>query len=200
MRFFAIFTLSVFVLLLSGCAVKEPQIKPYNYTLDPVVSIKRYTQSNNDVLKIGRIEGSNGLNTRSILYKKDGALQPYKYGIWSEMPSSRLQYLIAEALQDQHQFHSTVTSTSMAMSNLILEPILQEFEEVFSAENKSHVHVGIRFRLVDIKTGQVINSTKISSKKEVTNKNGAQGTVEAFNGATSEVIEALSLWLNDIRK
>jgi cholesterol transport system auxiliary component len=46
----------------------------------------------------------------------------------------------------------------------------------------------------------VLGSIKLSSKKEVTNTNGAAGTVEAFNAATAEVIKSLSLWINEVRK
>ena len=87
----------------------------------------------------------------------------------------------------------------MATSNLMLEPILQNFEEVFTEDN-SYVHVSLRFRLIETKSGEVLASIRLSSKKEVTNTNGAAGTVETFNLATAEVIKNLSLWINEARK
>lgn len=187
------------ILLLSGCSIKETNIKPSSYTIDPIVKLERFAISNNDVIKVARIDGPSGLNTRAILYKKEGALQPYKYGNWSESPSLKLQHLITEALQDQHHFNAVVLGSSMATNNLTLEPLLQNFEEVFEDDN-SYVHVSLRFRLVDVKSGEVLASVKLTSKKTVTNTNGAAGTVEAFNLATAEIIKSLSIWINEARR
>lgn len=188
------------LLLFSGCSVKETTLKPYNYTLEPMLKLESFSVHNNDVLKVSYIDAPSGLNSRAIAYKKDGALQPYKYGTWSETPPLKLQYLITEALQDQHHFESVISGTSMASNNLVLEPVLQNFEEIFRENGTSYVYVSIRFRLVEIKTGEVIGSIKLSSKKDVTNTNGAAGAVEAFNIATADVIKSLSLWINEVRK
>lgn len=188
------------LMLLSGCSVKEASLKPYSYTLEPMLKLERFSEHNKDVLKVAYIDAPSGLNTRAILYKKDGAMQPYKYGTWSETPPLKLQHLITEALMDQHHFSSVIAGTSMASNNLVLEPILQNFEEVFREDGSSYVYVSLRFRVVEIKSGEVLGSVKLSSKKEVTNTNGAAGTVEAFNAATAEVIKSLSLWINEVRK
>lgn len=188
------------LMLLSGCSVKETSLKPYSYTLEPMLKLERFSEHNKDVLKVAYIDTPSGLNTRAILYKKDGAMQPYKYGTWSETPPLKLQHLITEALMDQHHFSSVIAGTSMASNNLVLEPILQNFEEVFREDGSSYVYVSLRFRVVEIKSGEVLGSVKLSSKKDVTNTNGAAGTVEAFNAATAEVIKSLSLWINEVRK
>jgi len=187
-------------LLFGGCSVKETTLKPYTYGLDPVVKLERFSQSNGDVVKVARIDSSSGLNSRAILYKKEGATQPYKYGTWNETPPLRLQYLITEALQDQNHFTSVISGTSMASNNLVLEPVLQNFEEIFAEDGSSHVFVAIRFRLIELKNGTVLGTIRLFSKKEVTNTQGAAGTVEAFNEASSDVIKALALWINEVRK
>lgn len=188
------------LLLFSGCSIKETTLKPYNYTLEPMLKLESFSVHNNDVLKVAYIDAPSGLNSRAIAYKKDGAMLPYKYGTWSETPPLKLQYLITEALQDQHHFGSVISGTSMASNNLVLEPVLQNFEEVFRENGTSYVFVSIRFRLVEIKTGEVLGSIKLSSKKDVTNTNGAAGAVEAFNIVTADVIKSLSLWINEVRK
>lgn len=188
------------LMLFSGCSIKETSLKPYSYTLEPMLKLERFSEHNKDVLKVAYIDAPSGLNTRAILYKKDGAMQPYKYGTWSETPPLKLQHLITEALMDQHHFSSVIAGTSMASNNLVLEPILQNFEEVFREDGSSYVYVSLRFRVVEIKSGEVLGSVKLSSKKDVTNTNGAAGTVEAFNAATAEVIKSLSLWINEVRK
>lgn len=188
------------LLLLGGCSAKDATLKPYNYTLEPMMKLERFSVANHDVLKVAYIDAPSGLNSRAIIYKKEGAMLPYKYGTWSETPPLKLQYLITEALQDQHHFGSVISGTSMASNNLVLEPIIQNFEEIFREDGTSYVHVSIRFRLVEIKTGEVLGSIKLSSKKDVTNTHGAEGTVEAFNAATADVIKSLSIWINELRK
>lgn len=188
------------LLLLGGCSAKDATLKPYNYTLEPMIKLERLSVANHDVLKVAYIDAPSGLNSRAIIYKKEGAMLPYKYGTWSETPPLKLQYLITEALQDQHHFGSVISGTSMASNNLVLEPIIQNFEEVFREDGTSYVHASIRFRLVEIKTGEVLGSIKLSSKKDVTNTHGAEGAVEAFNAATADVIQSLSIWINELRK
>lgn len=197
MKYLWIFPL---IVLMGGCSIKDTSTKPYNYSLEPMVTLSRFSQHTSDVLKIARIDAPSALNSRAILYKKDGAMLPYKYGTWSDTPSLKLQYLIAEALQDQNHFESVISGTSLASNNLVLESVLQNFEEVFEEnDTSSYVYVKIRFRLVDLKSGEVLGTTRIASKKVVTNTNGAAGTVEAFDAATKEVIEHLALWINQVR-
>ena len=62
------------LLFLSGCSVKESAIKPYNYSLEPMVKLERFSTPNNDVLKVARVDTTSGLNSRAILYKKEGAI------------------------------------------------------------------------------------------------------------------------------
>lgn len=188
------------LILLSGCGVKETTLKPYSYALEPVVKLERFSQPNSDVVKVARIDAPSGLNSRAILYKKEGAMQSYKYGLWNETPPLKLQHLITEALQDQNHFTSVISGTSMASNNLVLEPVLQNFEEVFGEDGKSHVLVALRFRLIELKSGEVLGTIRLFSKREVTNTNGAVGAVEAFNEASADVIKNLSLWINEVRK
>lgn len=188
------------LILLSGCGVKETTLRPYSYSLEPAIKLERFSQPNGDVVKVARIDGPSGLNSRAILYTKEGAMQPYKYGVWNETPPLKLQHLITEALQDQNHFTSVISGTSMASNNLVLEPVLQNFEEVFGEDGRSHVFVALRFRLIELKSGNVLGTIRIFSKKEVTNTNGAVGAVEAFNAATADVITNLSFWINEVRK
>ncbi len=62
------------LLFLSGCSVKESAIKPYNYSLEPIVKLERFNTPNTDVLKVARVDATSGLNSRAILYKKEGAM------------------------------------------------------------------------------------------------------------------------------
>ncbi len=199
MKIFGFLSLVFILLSVSGCSFKETNLKPYTYSLEPMVHLTRANAPTRDVLKIARIDAPSGLNSRAILYKQEGAMLPYKYGTWSETPPLKLQYLIAEALQDQNHFESVISGTSMASNNLVLESVLQNFEEVFDANDNSYVYVNIRFRLIDIKSGNVLGTTRIASKKTVTKQNGAEGTVEAFNLASKEVIEQLAAWINTVR-
>ena len=185
--------------ILTGCGIKETTLKPQSYALEPHVKLSRFSNPTKDVLKIARIDANSGLNTRAILYKKEGALLPYKYGTWSETPSLKLQYLITEALQDQNHFTAVVSGTSMASNTLVLEPVLANFEEVFKEDGTSYINVVLRARLIEVKSGNVLGSKKFSHQKEVTNTNGAQGSVEAFDAATAALIQELCVWVSSVR-
>jgi len=125
-------------------------------------------------------------------------LKPYKYGRWSELPSTRLQEIFIESIEKQKIFRATVSSRSFAMADLILESNLENFEEVYK-DDKSFVLVSIRFRLIDRQGADVIDSMLIESAYPVEHKE-AKGVVLAYNKAVEKVIVDLNGWLHEKSK
>ncbi|WP_024954869.1 ABC-type transport auxiliary lipoprotein family protein [Sulfurospirillum arcachonense] len=191
-----IWSLLVLLLAFSGCSMKEVTKRADNYRLEPKNSLHVNDKSVDKVLRVQRVEGDSAVMTRAILYKKDGALKPYKYGRWSELLSTRLQEVFTEAIESQNIFKATVSSRSFAIADLILESNLENFEELYSAD-KSAVHVKIRFRLIERKRAKVLGSILINKVVQVEDR-GASGVVKAFNKATQEVVKDLSRWLNEL--
>jgi len=188
----------VAILLFTGCSIKDIEIKPSNYRLEPNYPLHVDKSNDKRVLRVQRVEGDSAVMTRSILYKKDGALKPYKYGRWSELPSTRLQEIFIESIEKQKIFKATVSSRSYAMADLILESSLENFEEVFK-DDKSYVHVKIRFRLIT-RTGAKILGSKLIDSTYVVEQKEASGVVLAFNKAVEKVVVDLIGWLNEERK
>lgn len=185
------------VFFLSGCSIKTIEVKANDYRLETQSILHVSKKSDARVLRVQRVEGDNAVMTRSILYKQDGALKPYKYGRWSEFPSTRLQQIFTETLEAQGLFSATVSSSSIAAVDLILESSLQNFEEVYEDE-KSFVHVKLRFRLIQRKDIKILGSISLDSKVQVKEK-GASGVVLAFNAATENIVKDLTMWLNEIK-
>jgi len=188
----------VAILLFTGCSLKDIEIKPSNYRLEPNYPLHVKKSKDDRVLRVQRVEGDSAVMTRSILYKKDGALKPYKYGRWSELPATRLQEIFVESIEKQKIFRATVSSRSYAMADLILESSLENFEEVYK-DNKSYVHVSVRFRLIE-RTGANIVGSKLLEATYVVEKKEASGVVLAFNSAVEKIVIDLIGWLNEQRK
>ncbi len=188
----------VAILLFTGCSLKDIEIKPSNYRLEPNYPLHVKKSKDDRVLRVQRVEGDSSVMTRSILYKKDGALKPYKYGRWSELPATRLQEIFVESIEKQKIFRATVSSRSYAMADLILESSLENFEEVYK-EDKSYVHVSVRFRLIE-RTGANIVGSKLLEATYVVEKKEASGVVLAFNSAVEKIVIDLIGWLNEQRK
>ena len=186
------------VLLFTGCSMKNIEKRPQNYRLEPQHSLHVKKHQDDRVLRVQRVEGDSAVMTRSILYKKDGALKPYKYGRWSELPATRLQEIFTEAIESQKIFKATVNSRSFALADLILESSLENFEELYSVQSSS-VHVKIRFRLIQRKRGKVLDTVLIDVVKPVEQK-GASGVVLAFNSAVEELVAKLGEWLDEQSK
>jgi cholesterol transport system auxiliary component len=185
------------VFFLSGCGIKTTEAKTNGYRLEPQSILHVSKKSDTRVLRVQRVEGDNAVMTRSILYKQDGALNPYKYGRWSEFPSTRLQQIFTESLEAQGLFMATVPSNSLAAVDLVLESSLQNFEEVYEDE-KSFVHVKLRFRLIQRKDTKILGSISLDSHVQVKEK-GAGGVVLALNEATENIIQDLIMWLKKIK-
>ncbi len=183
----------VAILLFAGCSMKDVDIRPSNYRLEPNYPLQVNHSKDDRVLRVQRVEGDSAVMTRSILYKKDGALKPYKYGRWSELPATRLQEIFIESIEQQKIFKATVSSRSYAMADLILESSLENFEEVYK-NDKSYVHVKIRFRLIT-RTGAKILGSKLVDSTYVVEQKEASGVVLAFNKAVEKVVIDLMGWL-----
>jgi len=196
MRIFLSFVLLLFVF--SGCSLKNVEVRPSNYRLEPTYPLSVSDIKDNRILRVQRVEGDSSVMTRSILYKKDGALKPYKYGRWSELPSTRLQNIFIESIEKQKIFRATVSSRSFAMADLILESNLENFEEIY-IDNKSFVHISIRFRLIKRNGADIIGSVLVDKMYLVENK-GSRGVVIAFNKAMKNVVTDLVGWLHEKSK
>jgi len=185
----------VVVLFFTGCSIKDIETRPLNYRLEPSYPLLVNHSKDDRVLRVQRVEGDSAVMTRSILYKKDGALKPYKYGRWSELLATRLQEIFIESIEQQKIFKATVSSRSYAMADLILESSLENFEEVYEGD-KPYVHVKIRFRLVTRVGAKILGSKLIDSTYLVEQKE-ASGVVLAFNKAVEKVVVDLIGWLNE---
>lgn len=193
-----IFSFIITALIFSGCSLKDVQIKPSNYRLEPIYPLSSSEIKDNRVLRVQRVEGDSSVITRAILFKKDGALKPYKYGRWSELPATRLQEIFIESIEKQKIFKATVSSRSFAMADLILESDLENFEEVY-IDDGSYVHVSIRFRLIQRNGADILGSFLVDSTYPVSEK-GASGVVVAFNKAVEKVTIDLTRWLYERTK
>lgn len=185
----------VVVLFFTGCSIKDIETRPLNYRLEPSYLLLVNHSKDDRVLRVQRVEGDSAVMTRSILYKKDGALKPYKYGRWSELLATRLQEIFIESIEQQKIFKATVSNRSYAMADLILESSLENFEEVYEGD-KPYVHVKIRFRLVTRVGAKILGSKLIDSTYLVEQKE-ASGVVLAFNKAVEKVVVDLIGWLNE---
>jgi len=186
------------IVFLGGCGLKRVDMRPLNYRLEPQYPLQVNQTNNEKVLRIQRVEGDSTVMTRSILYKQDGALQPYKYARWSELPSTRLQEIFIESIEKQKIFRATVSSRSFAMAHLLLESDLENFEQVFK-DGKSYIHINIRFRLIKRNNAELIDSHLIDSVYPIKQKD-IQGVIFAYNKAVEQVIVDLIGWLNEESK
>jgi cholesterol transport system auxiliary component len=183
--------------IFSGCSIKNIETKADDYRLEPTLSVSLSDKKDERILRVQRVEGDKAVITRSILYKQNGALNPYKYGRWSELPSTRLQQIFVESLEVQKIFTATVAANSLADADLVLESTLQNFEEVVEGE-KSFVHVKLRFRLIQRKDAKILGSISLDSLTNVTQL-GASGVVLALNESVGTIINDLSTWLKEIK-
>ena len=193
-----LFILALVLAVFSGCSIKNVDVQPDTYRLEPTYPLSVNEAKDNRVLRVQRVEGDSVVMTRSILYKKDGALKPYKYGKWSELLATRLQEIFTESIEKQKIFRSTVSSRSFAVADLILESSVENFEEIYKKE-RSFVHVKIRFRLIQRKGARVMSSFLVNADYPI-EKKGAKGVVFAFNKAVEKVIVDLNGWLHEQSK
>lgn len=185
------------IFLLGGCAIKEEQQYPKQFRLQ--ISLKKQNLRNiplNSVLKVQRISGESTALSRAVLYTDGVTLMPFRYAKWSELPSTRLQEIFAESLEQSNIFQAVITSRSHALADFLLEGTLYHFEEEYLSDGQARVHVALRFYLVERKSSKIMASKLFEMRQIVKGKN-TNATVSAFNAALTKISDSLNRWVNE---
>ncbi len=192
MKYILIF-LPLFLFL--GCTTKVPVATKYK--IDSIIDIKAAKNSTclDDSLKIMQSFSSNMLMSSDMYYVEDkNKIYAYSLAQWAKTPNRTVSSEYFKMLRELKIFKAVLDSKSRTKTTLILESKLEDYMQYFEYNfSKSYVIVSINLTLVDAVTSKVI-ATKVFKSKVDVNSMDAEGGVEAFNIALSEVLKNSSFW------
>lgn len=186
----------IIAFVFSACSFKEVEKTPQSYRLENQKASTVFSSQDKRVILVQNIGGDSVALSKSIIYNEKGALRPYKYSRWSELPAIRLQQLIIQSFEKRHLFQAAIPNISLAKSDLVLESELSQFEQVFEGQ-KSYVQMQLDVRVIEKKDLKILGVKSLHVKIPVEGTT-THDTIESFNKATSEVITQLGDWIKGI--
>lgn len=191
--------LVVVPLLIAGCSTQTPPMSEYilsspSLTPSPVESVIPYT------LKMAPPKARPSLISKLFYYREgDNRIGSYLYSQWVDTPAAMLDRLLYTSLQQNRLFDTTLSSSSNASGDLVLESMLHDFSHRIDSSGHSLGEIDITYTLIDTKTKKVIGSKRFTASSPAPTVD-AQGGVIALDRAATRIIEQCTGWLNLITK
>ncbi len=199
-RFSVLLTLSFFSLFLFSCTLMKPLPPVSVYTISPHsfegCGQKARQGCMDSVLKLAPMMSSQSLDSTAILYRdRHYGLNSYAFSRWSDSPSSMLEILFANALDQASVFMAVVPPVSGAGYDLLLESRLIDCTLHLDTEKGPEGVVSVEFFLIEADTGRLLAKTSLTASEPAASPVAADA-VSALNRAAGRVAEALSQWLS----
>ena len=188
----------ILLFLISGCATVKPSVAEYKIVTKSLDSLKSSICKDRS-LKIAQAFSPSSLNSLNMDYMDpSGKIFSYTQSQWQESPTDAITLELLKSIRSAEIFSSVETSRSRSKSSWILETNIEEFLQFYKEDFKSsYVNIVITISIVDSKTNGVVASKTFNSTVD-TKTLDAQGGVEAFDEALSQILSQNIEWLGGI--
>lgn len=181
------------VVLLAGCIVPEPGVRPTAYDFGqlpaPAPGAEAATMP---VLEIAEVRAPRHLESTYVYYRlvfSDAqAPRPYVDSRWTMPPSQ----LIAQRLKSRLSQGAYVLGPEDAHADLELAVELEQFDQVFDTHDASRGVVRLRASL--IRDRRLVAQQSFAVERPAASADAAGG-VHALTQATDAALESLAIWL-----
>ncbi len=196
-----IISISLFILLLSGCSTLTSPITEYK--IHTQIAKKSFNKNacSNKTLKISQAFASNSLMSLSMKYMQGDDKQfAYSESQWTDSPNRALTLQILKSLKNTDLFKSVQISQSISKNDWILEINIEDFMQYFSEDfSKSYVKTVICLTLIDSNSRGVVATKTFSSRVQAKTLD-AKGGVDALNKALQDVLTQDIDWFSEMCK
>jgi cholesterol transport system auxiliary component len=190
-------TLSFASLLLTGCLSAHDIVKTH-YTLTPIDrNLQLPTQHPNTTLQVAAIGAPQWLNSLNIYYQLQyqdtETISFYSRAQWISAPPQLVLRMLENTLS-KGTWKAVIGPDSNESADLILHVQLLEFQQIFTAPDKSYGALSARVTLSDNHTNRVIAQTEMDYKVPAPHAD-VDGGVEALNRAVNKLMASIPQWL-----
>lgn len=170
-----------------------------NYVLeDAAISVPRTPITDPRTLLVPDTLGTAFYDGDNLVYSAaPGTRAHYRYARWTERPSKRFADLLRARLDAKSGFAAVSSASGQVHGNLLLDTDLTEFYHD-ARTSPGNVHMVLRADLVDLKS-RVLISRKQFVQRIALSSYDAQGAAQAFNRASSQVLDELVAWLAEAK-
>lgn len=139
------------------------------------------------------------INSRKIIFSDNPSVRSYyQLAQWVEPPADRWTLLLTERLRKSEGFTGVALLGSSSLGELQINTELLEFYHDTS-NMPGKVLVRVNGELIDTKNREIIAQKQFTKTLDVESYS-AQGAVDAFSKAVSEILDEISLWVLDKAK
>ena len=187
----------LFSLIVSGCSLQTsvPAASKYMLTVNVKSDVVATSNFSEKVVRIGQMESSTILNSRSIYYDTDeGRSYSYTKARWMESIPKQLTSLLMLSVTKTEIFKDVLPSRSLAKNDLILESSIYTFSQTIHEVGTSTLQITMKVRLVEQYSRNIIAS-KLFEFKEDGVSGDSEGVVTGYNMLTTKLLEAINRWL-----
>jgi len=193
---------SIQILLLSlivgGCSLQTTVPASSKYMLNVEIENSSVSASNfnEKVIRVGQVESSPILNTRSIYYRVDGG-RSYSYtkARWMEDVPKQLTNLLMLSVTKTNIFKDVIPFRSLAKNDLILESSLYTFTQTIHEDGTSTLKLAVKIRLVEQYSRKIIAS-KLFEYQQDDVSGDAEGATTGYSVLTTKLLHDVNQWLS----
>jgi len=186
-------------LIISGCSLQTTVPASSKYLLNVDVTCKPVVKSSfsDKVIRIGQMESSAILSTRSIYYSVDeGRSYSYTKARWMETVPKQLTNLMMLSLTKTAIFKDVIPFRSLANNDLILESSLYTFTQTIHEDGTSSLQITMKVRLVEQYSRKIVAS-KLFEFKEDGVSGDAKGAIAGYSRLTTKLLKDVNTWLEE---
>jgi len=187
----------VLSLIAGGCSLQTsvPAASKHmlNVTLD--TQAVKTSSFSDKVIRIGQMESSAILNTRSIYYDVDaGRSYSYTKARWMESVPKQLTSLMMLSITKTAIFKDVLPVRSLAKNDFILESSLYTFSQTIHDDGTSTLLITMKVRLVEQYSRKIIASKLFELQEDGVNGD-SEGATAGYSLLITKLLEDVNKWL-----
>ena len=180
------------LLLLTGCIVPEPAVRPATYDLGNPAAIPAATEQKRPVLVVAEVQAPHQLDSSYMFYRLAYAnsqeQKPYAQSRWAMPPAQLIQLRMKNRLSAVF----AIVSAGDAVQAPVLKVDLEAFDQTFASKDSSQGVLRLRASL--IRNRQLLAQKSFAVERPAPTADAAGG-VQALTQATDVVLGELMDWV-----
>jgi cholesterol transport system auxiliary component len=184
-------TVALLGLMLAGCIVPEPAVRPATYDLGNFSANASLPELKRPVLVVGEVQAPHQLDSTYIFYRLEFSnpqeRKPYSQSRWAMPPAQLVQLRMKNRLSQVF----SIVSASDAINAPLLRVELETFDQEFVSKSTSQGVIRLRASL--IRNRQLLAQKSFASERPAPTAD-APGGVAALTQATDAMLDELVVW------
>lgn len=181
--------------LLTSCTLIAPVkvTNDNNYLLNSTPHVTTY--STHPITLLVMPTQTNGIyyTTKMAYSTRPHQITYFAKSRWAESPTSMIQPLIIQTLQNTHYFRAVISATAIGNYDYILNSQLLELQQDFT-HKPSFERMGLRVQLTRVSDNKIIAVREFNIDQDTTQETPCGGALAA-NQATANILHQLSQFI-----